>query len=129
MSLPCAVVARDVARVSGGLFLIINLATVFAFSVDSMVLAAVEVGRSGIAGGSGQIEIGSSRSVAEGSCSFVFNQNCTDEVECLFFNRSVLEDVHNIGELLGKGREDAHNQVSLCNFIWSPFQLLTDIRK
>ena len=59
----------------------------------------------------------------------MFNQNCTDGVECLFFDRSVLEDVHNIGELLGKGRKDAHNQVSLPDFIWSPFQLLTDIQK
>jgi len=102
---------------------------VFAFSVGSMVLAAVDVGRLGIAGGSGQIEIGASRSVAVGSCGFVFNQNCTDGVECLIFDRSVLEDVHNIHELLGKGREDTHNQVSLRDFIWSPFQLLTDIRK
>ena len=74
----------------------------FAFSVGSMVLATVDVGRQGIAGGSGQIKIGASRGVAESSCGFVFNQNCTDGVECLFFDRSVLEDVHNIGELLRK---------------------------
>jgi len=102
---------------------------VFALSIGSMALATIHICRQGIAGGSGQIEIGASRGVAESSYGFVFNQNRTDGVECLFFDRSVLEDVHNIGELLGKGREDVHNQVSLCDFIWSPFQLLTDIRK
>ena len=101
----------------------------FALSVGSMVLATIDVGRQGIAGGSGQIEIGAGRGVAESSCGFVFNQNCTDGVECLFFDRSVLEDVHNIDELLRKGREDVHDQVSLRDLIWSPFQLLTDIRK
>jgi len=94
-----------------------------------MVLATIDICRQGIAGGSGLIEIGASRGVAESSCGFVFKQNRTDGVECLFFDRSVLEDVHNIGELLGKGRQTAYNQVSLCDFIWSPFQLLTDIRK
>ena len=93
----------------------------FALSVGSMVLATIDICRPGIAGGSGQIEIGASRAVAESPCGFVFNQNRTDGVECLFFDRSVLEDVHDIGELLGKGREDAHNQVSLRDFIWSPF--------
>jgi len=91
------------------------------------MLATIDIYRQGIAGGSSQIEIGASRGVAESSCGFVFNQNRTDGVECLIFDRSVLEDVRNIGELLGKGREDAHNQVSLRDFIWSPFQLLTDI--
>jgi len=94
-----------------------------------MVLATVDVGRLGTAGGYGQIEIGASCGVVESLCGFVFNQNRTDGVECLFFHRSVLEDVYNIGELLGKGREDTHNQVSLRDFIWSLFQLLTDIRK
>jgi len=56
-------------------------------------------------------------------------QNCADGVECLFFNWSVLEDFHNVGELLWKSRDDAHDQVSLCDFIWSLFQLLSDIRK
>jgi len=102
---------------------------VFAFSVGLMVLATVDVGRQCIAGGSGQIEIGDSRSVAESSCGFVLNQNRTDGIEYLFFDRSVLEDIYNFGELLGKGREDAHNQISLCEFIRSPLQRLTDIRK
>ena len=101
----------------------------FALSVGSMVLATIDICRQGIAGGSSQIEIGASRGVAESSYGFVFNQNRTDGVECLFFDRSVFENVHNIGKLLGKGREDAHNQVSLRDFIWSPFQLQTDIRK
>ena len=47
----------------------------------------------------------------------MFNQNRTDGVERLFFDRSVLEDVHNIGELHGKVRKDAHNKVSLRDFI------------
>ena len=102
---------------------------VFALSIGSMMLATINICRQGIAGGSSQIEIRASRGVVESSCGFVFNQNRTDGVEFLFFNRLVLKDVHNIGELLGKGREDAHNQVSLHDFIWSPFQLLTDIRK
>jgi len=102
---------------------------VFALSVGSMVLATIDICRLGIAGGSGQIEIGASRGVVENLCGFVFNQNRTDGVECLFFDRSVLEYVHNISELLGKGCKDAHNHVSLRNFIWSPFQPLTDIRK
>ena len=93
----------------------------FALSVGPMVLAIIGVGRQGIAGGSGQIEIGASRGVAESSCGFVFNYNCTDGVECLFFDWSVLEPVHNVGELLRKGREDAHDPVSLRDFIWSPF--------
>jgi len=76
---------------------------VFTFSVGSMVLATIDVRRQHIAGGSGQIEIGASRGVAESSCGFVFNYNRTDGVQCLFFNLSVLEDVHNIGELLRKG--------------------------
>ena len=82
---------------------------VFAFSVGSIVLATIDVGRQGIAGGSGQIEIGTSRGVAESWCGFMFNQNRNDGVECLFFDRSVLEDVYNIGELLGKGHEDMYN--------------------
>jgi len=102
---------------------------VFAISVGSLVLVTVNIGSQGIAGGSGQIEIGGSGGVAESLCGFVFNQNRTCRVESLFFDRSVLEDVHNIGELLGKGRKDAHNQVLLRDFIWSPFQLLADIRK
>jgi len=90
---------------------------VFALSVGSMVLTTIDICRQDIAGGSGQIEIGASRGVAESSCGFVFNQNRTDGVERLFFDRSVLEDVHNIGELHGKVRKDAHNKVSLRDFI------------
>jgi len=97
--------------------LIVGLSTVYALSVGSMVLATIDICRQGIAGGSGQIEIGASGGVAESSCGFVFNQNCTDGVECLFFDRSVLKDIHNISELLRKGRKDAHNQVSLRDFI------------
>ena len=80
---------------------------VFALSIGSMILATIDICRQGIAGGSSLIEIGASRGVVESLCSFVFNQNRTDGVECLFFDWLVLEDVHNIGELLGKGREDA----------------------
>jgi len=102
---------------------------VFALSVGLLVLATIDICRQGIAVGSGQIEIGASRGVAESSFGSVFNQNRTDGVEYLFFDRSVVEDIHNIGQLLGKGHKDVHNQVSLRDFIWSPFQLLTDIRK
>ena len=99
----------------------------FALSVGLLVLATIDICRQGIAGGSGQIEIRASRGVAESSCGSVFNQNRTDGVECLYFDRSVVEEIHNIGELLRKGRKDVPNQVSLRDFIWSPFQLLTDI--
>ena len=81
----------------------------FALSVGSMVLATIDICRQGIAGGSGQIEIGSSCGVTESSYGFVFNENRTDEVKCLFFDWMVLEDLYNIGEFLRKGREDVHN--------------------
>jgi len=59
----------------------------------------------------------------------MFDYNCTNGVECLFSNWSVLEDVDNVGELLGKGRKDTHDKVSLCNFVWNPLQLLAGVRK
>jgi len=102
---------------------------VFVISVGSIVLATIDVCRQCIAGRRGQIEFGASHHIAESSCSFGFTQNRTDGVECLWFDQLVLEDVYVIGELLRKGRTDAHNQVSLCDFTWSPFQLLTHICK
>ena len=78
----------------------------FASSIASMVPATIDVARQGIAGGSGQIEIGASRGVAESLYGFMFNQNGSAGVECLFFARSVLEDVHNVGKLLRKGFKD-----------------------
>jgi len=60
VSFRCAVVAHDIAVIRGDLFPIVGLSTVFAFSVGSMVLATIDVGRKGIAGGSSQSEVGAS---------------------------------------------------------------------
>ena len=99
----------------------------FTLPAGPTALATIDVGSQGVAGGFGQVKIGASRGVAESSCSFTFDQNCTDGVECLCFNPSVFEDFHDVDELLRTGREDTHDHVSLRDFVWRPFQLLTDI--
>ena len=73
--------------------------------------------------------VGAGRGVAGSSCGFVFHRYCTERVECLFFNRLVFEDVRDVGELLRKGCDDTNDEESYRDLIWSPFHLLTDIRK
>jgi len=58
VTVPCAVVAGDIAGIRAEVFLIVRLSSVFAFSDGSMVLATIDAGSQGIAGGSGQAEIG-----------------------------------------------------------------------
>ena len=100
MTFPCAVVGGDIAGIRGDVFLIVSRSSVFAFSAGSMVPATIDVGRQGVEGESGRVEIGASRGVAESSCDFAFDQNRTDGVEGLFFNRLGFDNVRDVGELL-----------------------------